>query len=122
MNQGEIGKAYAASDALLLPSDVGETWGLVVNEAMACGLPAFVSDQVGCHSDLIETGITGDVFPMGDVSAITKCVDRAASDPDALRSMGEQARIRIAGYTFEKVVAAVCKALARCVPATKGVL
>jgi len=35
----------AAADALVLPSDAGETWGLVVNEAMACGRPAIVSDR-----------------------------------------------------------------------------
>ncbi len=48
LNQTEITRAYAAADCLVLPSDWGETWGLVVNEAMACGLPAIVSDRVGC--------------------------------------------------------------------------
>ncbi len=52
LNQGEIAQAYAAADFLLLPSR-SETWGLVVNEAMACGLPAIVSDGVGCAEDLV---------------------------------------------------------------------
>ena len=44
-NQRRIASTYAAADALVLPSTWGETWGLVVNEAMACGLPVIVSDR-----------------------------------------------------------------------------
>jgi glycosyltransferase involved in cell wall biosynthesis len=64
LNQREMGRAYAAGDCLVLPSrrGSGETWGLVVNEAMQYGLPAIVSDGVGCHPDLIAPGITGWVF------------------------------------------------------------
>jgi glycosyltransferase involved in cell wall biosynthesis len=52
LNQTEISKAYVAADVLVLPSDYGETWGLVVNEAMASGLPSIVSDRCGCAEDL----------------------------------------------------------------------
>jgi glycosyltransferase involved in cell wall biosynthesis len=52
LNQTEIPAAYAAADLLVLPSDCGETWGLVVNEALASGLPAVVSNQCGCAEDL----------------------------------------------------------------------
>lgn len=69
-NQSELPPYYAAADGLVLPSDGGETWGLVVNEAMACGLPAIVSDAVGCGPDLIEDGRTGFAFPMSDVAAL----------------------------------------------------
>jgi glycosyltransferase involved in cell wall biosynthesis len=59
LNQSEIPTAYAAADVLILPSDYRETWGLVVNEAMACGLPAIVSDSCGCAPDLVFDGLTG---------------------------------------------------------------
>lgn len=72
LNQTEISKAYVAADVLVLPSDGRETWGLVVNEAMACGLPAIVSDAVGCAPDLIEDCKTGFTFPLGDDSALAK--------------------------------------------------
>ena len=52
------------SAPLALPSDGGETLGLVVNEAMSCGLPAFVSDHVGCGPDMIKGKETGYVFPL----------------------------------------------------------
>ena len=52
LNQTEVSKAYAAADVLVLPSDYGETWGLVVNEAMASGLPCIISDRCGCAEEL----------------------------------------------------------------------
>ncbi len=70
LNQSEISKAYVAADCLVLPSDGGETWGLVVNEAMACGLPAVVSDAAGCAPDLIDEGKTGFTFPVGDAAQL----------------------------------------------------
>ena len=69
-NQTEMPDRYAAADVLVLPSDHRETWGLVVNEAMACGLPAIVSDAVGCGPDLIVEGETGYTFPLGDTLAL----------------------------------------------------
>ena len=81
LNQTEIVGAYVAADCLVLPSDTGETWGLVVNEAMACGIPAIVSDQVGCGPDLVSEGVTGATFPMGDVDALAKALDRVLRQP-----------------------------------------
>lgn len=71
-NQSAIAACYAAADCLVLPSDGRETWGLVVNEAMAAGLPAIVSDEVGCAPDLVIDGRTGFTFPVGDVEALTE--------------------------------------------------
>lgn len=52
LNQTEITKAYVTADCLVLPSDHGETWGLVVNEALASGLQCLVSDACGCAEEL----------------------------------------------------------------------
>jgi glycosyltransferase involved in cell wall biosynthesis len=65
-NQSELPRYYVAADVLVLPSE-SETWGLVVNEAMACGLPAIVSNVVGCAPDLIEEGTTGFTFKVTNV-------------------------------------------------------
>ena len=56
LNQTEISRAYVAADCLVLPSDYDETWGLVVNEAMASGLPCIISDRCGCAPDLGNAG------------------------------------------------------------------
>lgn len=114
LNQGDIASAYAVSDALVLPSDHGETWGLVVNEAMACGLPAIVSDQVGCADDLVQEGETGLVFPCRDVAALSVALGAMARDPAAARRMGQAARERVMGrYGMAQAVAGVREGLRR---------
>ena len=72
VNQREIGRIYGISDALILPG--AETWGLVANEALACGVPVIASDQAGCAPDLIVDGVTGTVFPCGDVPALQRAI------------------------------------------------
>jgi glycosyltransferase involved in cell wall biosynthesis len=67
VNQTELGQAYAIADCLVLPSNFAETWGLVVNEALATGLPVVLSDEVGCVPDLLSEGETGYVYPRGNV-------------------------------------------------------
>ena len=101
LNQTEMPKAYAAADCLVLPSDATETWGLVVNEAMACGLPAITSDQVGCAGDLIDSGRTGDVYPLGDAERLAVVMgewskkSRGPSVPLAVQQ-------KIANYSLER--------------------
>ena len=73
LNQTEISRAYVAADCLVLPSDHGETWGLVVNEALASGLPCLVSDACGCAEDLAGDQFS---FPMGDSGALAAKINR----------------------------------------------
>jgi glycosyltransferase involved in cell wall biosynthesis len=111
LNQSQITRAYAAADCLVLPSDYGETWGLVVNEAMACGLPAIVSDEVGCGPDLVEEAVTGGVFPCGDINALGQKIQAFASDPERLVRMGERARERINDYSVERAIQGTLRAI-----------
>lgn len=114
INQTALPRAYAASNMITLPSDGGETWGLVINEAMFSGLPALVSDRVGCGQDLIELGQTGDIFPMGQVEQLATQMVRYAEDPSRLRVMGEQAREKVQSeYGIEQAVHGVLEALER---------
>jgi glycosyltransferase involved in cell wall biosynthesis len=71
---------------------------------MACGLPAIVSDHVGCHPDLISHNHTGAVFPFGDVHALSDLLLSFASEPDRTRAMGEQAKRLVARYSINEVV------------------
>jgi glycosyltransferase involved in cell wall biosynthesis len=119
LNQSEITQAYAVADCMVLPSDHGETWGLVVNEAMACGLPVIVSDQVGCAVDLVQAGKTGDIFPCGDVAALSALLARHGGNRTGLVTMGAAARTQVcADYNFEHVRQGVLAAL----PAATGKL
>ena len=111
LNQREITRAYLAADCLVLPSDFGETWGLVVNEAMACGLPALVSDRVGCWPDLVKEGVTGGVFPCGDIDSLTRQLLELSSDPARLVRMGTQATEHIRQYSVEQAVMGTINAI-----------
>lgn len=111
LNQSQMPRAYVAADLQVLPSDDGETWGLVINEGMACGLPALVSDRVGCHPDLVSPGISGDVYPMGDIAVLADCLQRLLSDPIRLASMGTAARQRVAAYGISQMVNGTVAAL-----------
>lgn len=109
LNQTQIAEAYAAADAAVLPS-ASETWGLVVNEAMASGLPCIVSDYVGCSPDVIDRGVTGDIFPVGEVNTLSSLLVRYAHS-GALATMGRNAQRKIEGYSVEAASSALLKAV-----------
>ena len=109
-NQMELPMFYALSDVFVLPSN-NETWGLVVNEAMAVGKPVIVSDRVGCWPDLIEVGVNGYVFPAGNVSALTSVLLRCLSDRAQLNEMGYASSKRIAVYDYKSNLNGFLKAL-----------
>ncbi len=104
LNQKEMPKAYAASDVLVLPSDARETWGLVVNEAFASGLPAIVSDKVGCVPDLILPGQTGEVFPCGNTEKLAEIFKTFALKREYLKDLGKKARQIIENYSIANAV------------------
>ena len=112
LNQSQITKAYVVSDALVLPSDGGETWGVVVNEAMACARPCIVSDRVGCGPDLVIPQVTGSIFPLGDVDALANSMLELAGSPQRLISMGLEAQSRLKNYSIETAVDGIIQSLA----------
>jgi glycosyltransferase involved in cell wall biosynthesis len=81
-NQTEMPAAYAAADILCLPSK-HETWGLVCNEAIACGTPIVVSSEVGCAPNLASKGGAGRIFAMGDVADLARAIASVLNDPHA---------------------------------------
>lgn len=103
LNQSMIPAAYAAADALVLPSG-GETWGLVVNEAMSCRRPCFVSSRVGCGPDLITSGETGEVFPVGDIESLGSLLSSYGSRKNRLQQMGNRAHMQMSAYSIEAAV------------------
>lgn len=102
-NQSRIGKYYSAADCLILPSKSSETWGLVVNEALMFGVPAIVSDRVGCRHDLIIEGETGFVFAVGNGDALADRMRQAAKWIRQRRlSIAIACRRRVKDYSIEK--------------------
>jgi len=111
---------YRTGDVLVLPSKGRyETWGLAVNEAACCGLPAIVSSHVGCGPDLIENGVTGWTFEAGDMLALQRVLQQAAARPSDLPGMGYALRCRVEeefsyAITTDKMLAAAAVTAARC--------
>lgn len=78
-NQSQLASIYRAADVLVLPS-MSETWGLVVNEALACGTPCVVSDACGCAPDMIKPGINGIVFPVTDPAGLADALAKVLGE------------------------------------------
>lgn len=92
-NQSQLPGVYRAADVLALPSEGSETWGLVVNEAMACGTPCVVSDACGCAPDMILPDVSGGVFELGDVDSLSKMLSNAlciGRDTPAIAALSNQ--------------------------------
>lgn len=100
LNQTEISSAYVAADCLVLPSDYGETWGLVVNEAMASGTPCIVSDACGCAEDMLPPPIEENSFALGDARALS---DRIALLRNAVPPAAEMSQI-LAVHSFATTI------------------
>jgi len=86
--KSEICKFLAISDVLVLPS-VSEPWGLVVNEAMAAGLPVLVSKRCGCYPDIVRDGINGLSFNPFDKDELYTKMKEIIEKKHDLRGMGE---------------------------------
>lgn len=120
LNQSQIVRAYASGDVLVLPS-AGETWGMVVNEAMACGRPCVVSDRAGSGPDLVLPEETGIVFPHCNVPALSAAMISLTRNPKRIETMGKNAHNRLRGYSVEAAVDGVLQALAISVGAAERV-
>jgi glycosyltransferase involved in cell wall biosynthesis len=100
-NQSEMPLVYRLGDVFVLPSK-SETWGLAVNEAMACSRPAIVSDACGCAPELIKEGETGFVFDYTKKNDLLTALQQFKSKEIA-STMGEQAFIHIQQFSLERV-------------------
>lgn len=96
----EVLDAYVASDIVVAPSRF-EPWGLVVNEAMACGRPVVGTDCVGCVDDLVTHGETGFIVPARAPHALADALLLLASNDRLREEMGAAATRRITPFTLQ---------------------
>ena len=93
-----------------------EQWGLVVNEAMAAGLPVIVSKQCGCAADLVEDGKNGFCFDAADPAILADRLEQVASaTEDALSALGTCSERRIAAWSPERFAQGLQAAVATAV-------
>ena len=103
-NQQNLPAYYQACDLFCLPSrGPGETWGLAINEAMACGKAIFVSDKVGCSADLVKPNVNGGVFNSGNLNSLKDNLTSLVESKSKLTKYGLASRKIIADYNFSKI-------------------
>ncbi|HYX18491.1 MAG TPA: glycosyltransferase family 4 protein [Nostoc sp.] len=110
VNQSHLSSIYRSADLFVLSSDY-EPFGLVVNEAMLCGCPVIVSDQVGSRYDLVKHGKTGYVYPCGDIEALAKILQEVLPDHECLQKMGTAATQWMDSWSPHVYIEAIIKAL-----------
>lgn len=104
-NQSLMPAVYRLGDVFVLPSQgPGETWGLAVNEAMACGKAVLVSDKVGCAPDLVKEGENGCIFEAGNLRDLKEKITLFANN---LHSFKEKSHELIAEWDFIKIAKAI---------------
>jgi glycosyltransferase involved in cell wall biosynthesis len=100
-NQSRMPVVYRLGDVFVLPSrGPGETWGLAVNEAMACARPIVVTEQVGCAPDLVDD-TNGRVVPSENATALRHVLDDLMGDQKRLRMMGNRSAERIQDWSID---------------------
>ena len=87
-----------------------DPWGLVVNEAMACGLPVIASDAAGCTADLVEDDWNGRVVRRGDVAQLASAMEELGRDSALRARMGNHSQERILRYSPEACAAGIARA------------
>jgi len=90
-SQDALPGEYRAADCLVLPSR-HDSFGMVVPEALASGMPAVVSSEVGAKT-LIQDGVSGWIVPAGDVQALEERIEWCVDNIDKVRSMSTHARL-----------------------------
>jgi glycosyltransferase involved in cell wall biosynthesis len=116
LGEDELAQRYVDADVFALLSR-HETWGVVVNEAAASGLPLVLSDRVGAAHDLLRHGENGFLVPADDVRAAADALHELATDGELRRRMGARSRELVRDWSYDAsvdaFVAAVREATAR---------
>jgi glycosyltransferase involved in cell wall biosynthesis len=96
-------KFFADADVFVIPSR-HDGWGVVVNQAVAAGLPVIASDAVGAAADLVAEGKNGYIVPAGETAPLAAAMRLIVSQPDQIDAFSEQSRRRASECTPERNV------------------
>lgn len=119
--QAQMPVVLAIADLVVLPSEgSGETWGLVINEAMCMSRAVLVSDHVGCASDLVHHGENGLIFPAGDRARLADALVDALGSQTRLKEWGARGRAIIAEYDYHAATKGLQLALSAVGPPAIG--
>ena len=107
-NQTTISSIYQLCDVFVLPSQgPGESWGLSINEAMACSKPVLVSDQCGAAVDLVKKGKNGYVFKSNDGFDLLNKMEVLLANHDHVAEMGHHSYQLIQPWNFDSICSSI---------------
>ena len=101
--KNELEKYYRAADLFVLPTRE-DIWGLVIQEAMACGLPVISTDKCAAALELIKHGENGYIIPCEDVCLLEEYIQVIISSENIARKFGAKSLEIIKSFTIEKMV------------------
>lgn len=101
----ELARYYQAADLFVLPTRE-DIWGLVINEAMAYGLPVITTNRCIAGLELVEDGKDGYIIPTEDAKALYGKMKYLLKYPDEMHRMGQHAQEKMTGYTIETMAQA----------------
>jgi glycosyltransferase involved in cell wall biosynthesis len=105
----ELAEFYALADALVFPTH-SDPWGLVVNEAMACGLPVIATNVAGSVPDLVHNGANGLIVPVADTAALISAMTTLAKNDELRVQMGQCSAEKIGANSPEASAAGMAEA------------
>lgn len=109
LQRDDLPAYYALAEALVFPTH-SDTWGFVVNEAMACRTPVIAAEVAGCVVDLVKDRQTGLVVTSGDTDSLARAMTLMASQPGLRAQMVQWAAKRIGGYSPEACASGIAAA------------
>jgi phosphatidylinositol alpha-mannosyltransferase len=103
LEDGLVPAAYRSARFMISPALGRESFGIVLIEAMACGLPVVASDIPGYRA-VVDDGVQGVLVPPGDHRALARALVELVGDDTKRKSMGEAALRRAAEFSWENLV------------------
>jgi glycosyltransferase involved in cell wall biosynthesis len=119
VNQSQLASTYRAADLLVLSSDY-DSCPTVVCEAMICGCPVVISDQIRGRFDLVSHGKTGFIYPAGDVKALAAILHHALGDSNQLQRLSSAARSRMETWSPRENIEAHVQAIEQAILLRRG--
>ncbi|MBV6627768.1 MAG: glycosyltransferase [Rivularia sp. (in: Bacteria)] len=110
--QSALPQYYGIADIFVFPTR-SDPWGLVLNEAMAAGLPIVCSDAAGAATDLVVNGKNGYLVPMGDIEKLSQALQILLEDESLREKMGLYSQEIIADYTPQKMAQGLKEAIVK---------
>ena len=110
--KAELQQYYQAADLFILPTRE-DIWGLVINEAMANGLPVITTDKCVAGLELVENNVNGYIVPAEDVKALSEKISSILDNNSQRNAMANKCLEKIRNYTIEDMAKAHIKVLPR---------